>query len=742
MPKPTSRDFAYSTGAAPLGSTKVGNIIIGKPTNGFVGTGLKWWGGPDEDQGYVIAKSSLTPNWVTSVNRPSIDSNIGFSRSLVKAEKSFLDIVNNNYNQSLTSGSYAKNYLESNGYWSSFGGVVTNGLILYSDAGNPNSYPGIGTTWTDLSGNGKNGGLINGVGYKSENGGSLSFDGVNDVVSYGTGNTFFPLPQFTISIWFRSFGTTPTTGTSPSLFGFTYGIRCQVNDTSISYGVDNGVDLNLMSTVGNIPFRNGNWYNATFYHTGTSTGIYINGVFNNSISRNWSGSTRWPTNSWNLGRDNNDAMYYFRGDIGTYMMYNRVLSADEILQNYNSTKGRFEPNGTTFDGTVMDGLVFRLDAGDINSYPGSGTSAYNLSGNNILTLANTLGYRQESGGYFLSDGTDDGLTTPDSNNLDISNNFTLESWVWFNQHKNYGSLLVKGPGGNGPLFNYCFFFYATNIVCGFGDGTTFYASGILPPPINTWHHIVGVYDSVAINFYLNGVLIQSIPTVATPYQNTNPLNVIQTEYPIDGRVSIARVYNRALTSTEIKQNYNATKWRYGRNPYENLTYSFSSNLTVTNNGTDKVSIFKTSGTFSWDTQAYSLTPFTAPCTIEFNKQAESYDNGLSYAMIGWNADPLTNASYDSIDYASYPFRSDNYQVYHNASQAHASGSWSTTDKFYVVYSTDGTIKHYNGSTLLYSVYYGTGNVVYVDSSFYSPSSTFGGFSNIRVIRYEWDGTSY
>ena len=138
-----------------------------------------------------------------------------------------------------------------------------------------------------------------------------------------------------------------------------------------------------------------------------------------------------------------------------------------------------------------------------------------------------------------------------------------------------------------------------------------------------------------------------------------------------------------------------------------------------------MNIFKISGGNAWDNQAYSITPFTAPCTIEFNKQAASGDNGVSYAMIGWNADPTTDASYSSIDYASYPYNTGNYQVYHNGSLVQNGGSWSTSNKFYVVYGTDGTIKHYNGSTLLYSVNYGTGNTVYVDSSFYSPNATFG-----------------
>jgi hypothetical protein len=176
--------------------------------------------------------------------------------------------------------------------------------------------------------------------------------------------------------------------------------------------------------------------------------------------------------------------------------------------------------------------------------------------------------------------------------------------------------------------------------------------------------------------------------------------------------------------------------------YETLTFTASGNLTVTGNGTNNVSIFKTSGSSSWDNHAYSNTGFTAPCTLEFNKQAGSTDNGVSYAMMGWNADPTTDASYLSLDYASYPYRTGVYEVYNNGSQVLASGTWSTANKFYIVYGTDGFIRHYNGSTLLYtSPSYGTGTV-YVDSSFYSVDATFGGFSNIRVAKFAWNGTSY
>lgn len=176
--------------------------------------------------------------------------------------------------------------------------------------------------------------------------------------------------------------------------------------------------------------------------------------------------------------------------------------------------------------------------------------------------------------------------------------------------------------------------------------------------------------------------------------------------------------------------------------YVNLSFTASGNLTVTGAGTSTVSIFKTSGGAAWDNTAYSTQSFTAPCTIEFNKQADAGDNGASYAMIGWNEDPTTNSSYTKLDYTSYPYATSNYQVYHNGTLVQNGGSWSTANKLYVVYDTDGYIKHYNGSTLLYSANYGTGKTVYVDSAYYAVNGTYGGFSNIRVAQSTWNGSYY
>jgi len=77
--------------------------------------------------------------------------------------------------------------------------IVTDSLVLCLDAANPRSYPGSGTTWYDLSGNGHNGTLVNGVGFNSGERGSMIFDGTNDYIDYG--NFLDDPTDFTVVAW-------------------------------------------------------------------------------------------------------------------------------------------------------------------------------------------------------------------------------------------------------------------------------------------------------------------------------------------------------------------------------------------------------------------------------------------------------------------------------------------------------------------------------------------------------------
>ena len=215
---------------------------------------------------------------------------------------------------------------------------------------------------------------------------------------------------------------------------------------------------------------------------------------------------------------------------------------------------------------ITDGLVFAVDAGSTRSYAGSGTTAYNLVANNDVSLINGLGWQSGNGGYFSSDGTDDGMTTPDATNLDLVD-FTLEGWVWWDQHKNYGSFLVKGPGGSGNFFNYSFFGYATTVSFGFGDGTNYRNVSISAPATGEWHHIVGTYDGSTSRAYINGVQVWYASTSGNVGGTTYNIGIYNNRtndglHNFEGSIPTAKIYNLALSAQEVQQNFNAYKNRF------------------------------------------------------------------------------------------------------------------------------------------------------------------------------------
>ena len=128
----SNNTFAYNTGANIAGTTQVGNIAAGTPSNGYDSTGLKWWAGPDEDLGYVIAKADVAGQHRGADN---IQAYLGFRRSAAKTEASFIELANNFTGQTFTTGDNAKTWLNANGYWTSWGiqsNVSLSGAFAYT----------------------------------------------------------------------------------------------------------------------------------------------------------------------------------------------------------------------------------------------------------------------------------------------------------------------------------------------------------------------------------------------------------------------------------------------------------------------------------------------------------------------------------------------------------------------------------------------------------------------------------
>jgi hypothetical protein len=237
--------------------------------------------------------------------------------------------------------------------------VVTNGLVLALDAGDRNSYVSGSTTWIDLVGS-KNGTLTNGPTFNSGSGGSIVFDGVDDYISIA-GNTFNYNPgttgELSLELWiyptgpFSSYTNEPPTTNLGGFFGQGYfnasigwglGMATISGVNYFSFQVRNVgtvVDIGIPST----SFSTGSWYHLVGSFTRNNfSRLYINGqlqVSGSSTSLN--GVSLNPNvNDAALGRAGFQP-FYAGCRISTAKLYNRPLSTQEVLQNYNATKGRF-----------------------------------------------------------------------------------------------------------------------------------------------------------------------------------------------------------------------------------------------------------------------------------------------------------------------------------------------------------------------------------------------------------------
>lgn len=207
--------------------------------------------------------------------------------------------------------------------------IVTDGLVLALDAANPKSYPGSGTNWNDLSGNGNNGTLVNGPIFDSSNLGSISFDGVDDRIE-----TNFSISgiESTISIVLSTISSSPgyyiaqSTGIGGGRFlinatnGKDFGLRIGSNTLTTTGEYNNWFILSVVRQANGL---------TTFYKNGVVVGTFTNTTpFVNGILVDIGGS-RFVSN-----RTTNSK-------ISNVQIYNRALTPQEVLQNYNAIKGRY-----------------------------------------------------------------------------------------------------------------------------------------------------------------------------------------------------------------------------------------------------------------------------------------------------------------------------------------------------------------------------------------------------------------
>ena len=438
------------------------------------------------------------------------------------------------------SGSQALNWIISSSNYFAVGPpyeqIDADNLGLYINGGQIISYPTTMSAWYDISGQNNRFTLTNGPTYNSN--GWINFDGSDDyAVAVNTTLPSNATSSFTLMAVARTSGggayqTVLGTGGLFSQIGF-------ISNNAFMYGRNGGGGGLLYSNGGAI--TTGRFYHLTMTYNGSTATAYLNGV-----------ATQTGVNIGSNGGTNgvhvlstytpSAASEILTGDIAEAYVYTQAISASDVAQNY-------------YGGPIVSSsLLAAYDAGNLVSYPKSGTSTYNLTGSGTGTLTNGVGYNNIYGGTFNFDGVDDFINLGQINYTSV----TVEGWVFRDDTTD----LVNIVSGTGVVQYFGVYSQTLAYYASTNTGTWTFGTTTLQP--QTWYHAALTYDdsNYSVKMYLNGNL-ESTSTADASYR-TGYVSTLGTYNNASirfwkGYISNLRIYGTALTQAQIQQNYNATK---------------------------------------------------------------------------------------------------------------------------------------------------------------------------------------
>jgi len=461
------------------------------------------------------------------------------------------------------SGSQALNWVASSSNYFAVGPdyypqIDADSLVLYLEGNQVISYPTTGSTWYDLSGYNLKGTLINGTTWNSN--GWFVFDGTDDYINIPSATNLNLTNQGTISVWIN-----PATVTQDSFSGLvsrstggsanqqSYQLSWRQISGALFGSICNGSgtynDLFApLPTVANV------WYNIVFTWNGSQLNMYNNGVvigtttqtINNQILAT---DVTIGGNTYKGAGGGDDT---FNGGIANVVLYNKGLTASEVLQNY-------------YGGPIVtSGLVFALDAGNLVSYPKSGTTSYSLTGSATATLGNGTGFSSRDGGTWVFDGVDDYISL--TNPINSAGPYSVIQWVRASTPL-VDTLATTGADrrtplvGPGPVWSPGYWLTARTFRV---HAATEYRDITINLVGDTgWHQVGQIYDGTTCYHILDGAIYLG---TRTPYSSSPPSTILLGAETTGGSsvnwigdIATTTFYSKVLTAAEVLQNYNATK---------------------------------------------------------------------------------------------------------------------------------------------------------------------------------------
>jgi hypothetical protein len=476
---------------------------------------------------------------------------------------------------------------------------LTTDRILYWNFSDPISYSGTSTVF-DLENN-SNGTIMNsplsgdtGCGTFVDFNGTTQYIYSNtDLSSFFTGVSPNKSEVTSIFMWIYPQGDgviLSEVGVANSLDGWHTSIIEMVSGT-LKFGLWNGTVNSVVTSSIPTPFNN--WYYVGMTYDGSTLTAYVNGVSAGNITFNRIAPYNIGTELFYLlaHQDTTNMGDGGFGDyrVGSFEVYTTSLNSTQINNNYTESLINYicpTPTPTQTPTTtptptstpsvpVTSNLRLYYDPSNPSSYPGTGTTINDLSGNGLNGSMSGITFTTP---YFSYNGTSSQIRVADNVLLEPgSGDWTME--VWVNQSVLGNDIVLAKVDNGGDVTDMCYSIRTTNttyyaqLSSGSGSGPTLFVNSTnYVGTLNTWYQIVYVFTNVAANTlqtFVNGVSVGTVShNLPSILNSTNPLYIGSYnggEYAqwFDGKIGITRLYNVSLTSSQVLQNFNADKSKYG-----------------------------------------------------------------------------------------------------------------------------------------------------------------------------------